>query len=162
MYQHIENVYKLFPDDVDNENFEVTSKHKVNDSNGLRIRVTTDIKGDYLNQYLIEIINSDKLNISFHNVYADTIIKKNIVNALRIKVTLPIRFSKGIGTQLPTFQTITTRSIIVDSLADEISIHVPISFSTFFYQYQKEIVLEDIGKYWKVNGNKIPMRNEDF
>ena len=162
-YRRIGNFFKLFPDSIDNENFEAQcQERKIDSVKKLILHITTDIVGNYLDQYKIQIIADKDQKIVFNNVKADTFFTKASIKSISIKVNLAEKFSKGIGTQLPTFTSINTRKIIIDSFATELRIHIPISFSTFFYKYQKDIDLEAMGINWMINGVNVTMRNVDF
>jgi len=163
-YQRNGSFFKLFADSIDNEHFEVQTQQKKNNlENVLRVHLTTDIDGDYLDQYKIQIVDDYNKKIIFHNVNADTFFNKDRITNIKIIVNLADRFSKGMGTQLPAFTTITTRKIIIDSTTNELSIHIPVSFSTFFYKYQREIDLEYLrSASWRFKGREVPMKNEDF
>jgi hypothetical protein len=154
--------YKLFPDHVNQEQYHVDVVKKYNNAIGQRIRIhiTTDITGDYVNQYRIHLLSEDS-NIVFHGVTVDTTIDLHL-KRFKVRIDLADKFVKGMGNQLPTFTSITSDSIVINSSENEINIHIPVSFATYFYKYQREIDLRDLGLYWEMNSQKIPMRNVDF
>jgi hypothetical protein len=154
------HIYKLFPDSIQADDYqvEVIQKKDVSLHYKVKFHITTDITGDYLNQYIIQLSN----DIVFHGVSADTVISTN-TKEFKVKITLAKRYVNGMGNKLPTFLCFTTKNISLGEGENDISIHIPVRFSTFFYHYQKELDLRDDDKgYWNVNGRNIPMRDENF
>jgi hypothetical protein len=161
-YIRANNTYKLFPFHLNQDQYHVDVVKNRNDAigKGIRIRITTDITGDYVNQYRIHLLSED-LDLIFHGATADTTIDLHL-KKFKVKVDLANKFIRGMGNQLPSFTSITSDSIVINPIENEIAIHIPVSFATYFYKYQREIDLHDLGLYWEMNNQKIPMRNIDF
>nr|WP_067062053.1 hypothetical protein [Mucilaginibacter sp. L294] len=155
------NVYKLFPNSIKQDNYQVDIINQHNDKigNRIRIRITTDLLEDYSSSISILTDSSD---VIFHGTKADTTISNLHLKRFRVKVGLATKYVRGMGNQLPTFTSITSNEIVVGPTENDISIHIPVSFSTYFYKYQKEIDLKAVGTKWETNGYKIQMRNIDF
>jgi hypothetical protein len=155
--------YKLFPDSIDHEQYPVDVNRNLNNAigNRIKIRILTDITDEFAKQYSIQIFN-EHLNLIFHGTTVDTTISDLNLKEFKVKIDLANKFVKGMGNQSPTFTSVTSERIIVNSNENDITIHMPISFATYFYKYQKEIDLRDSGLFWEMNGRKILMRDVNF
>jgi len=158
-YVHMGKVYTLYPDSIDNNNYDVTVKQQVVDSIGKKTKIVieTNISGDYLSQYQL-IIYNNYTAYSFKGIRIDTVFNYLNLKSFRIKIKIPDRYVNG--SPSPSFISINTKAIAISQNTNCIYVKIPIDRNVFFYSYQKEITLTEDGMYWIKNGKKVLMRDE--
>lgn len=156
--------YKLIPDSFNNESYRIECRQSYNSliKGSLKIHVTTDID-DQENFFLykIELLNNNRKIADFKNVFVDTLIDFQNFDSIKVKIYLPSKYGVSVN-PIPTYASISTQRILLNKQTNQLYIHVPISFSTFFYKYESEIHLDDVGLFWKIRGNTVRMRNVKF
>lgn len=146
IYSKYQDTITLYPDILKNMDFDYELHKEHNDSILLtRIKIETDITGDYLNKHKIYLI-ADAAQIAFNGVRVDTIINSSKFHRFKIEIFLADYFLTG--TPIPKYKNILTKEIILDSNFNFFTISIPIKRLTFYYKNNGPILIQDLGKYW--------------
>jgi hypothetical protein len=155
------NLYTIYPKDIGNRDFPCSSKQYqlTGLADKTRIKIKTDIVGDYLNQYQI-VVKFDSKNIAFAGVNIDTTINERIrSHHLEVQVFIPDRLKNSYP--IRSFTSISTSNNNLDTNSNFLDVQIPVSYQTFLYKNPGVIKIQDDGNFWLFvkDGKKIKKGN---
>ena len=156
MYSKHEDSITLYPDTLKNKAFDFELHKEYSDSiRFTRIKIETNITGDYLNKYKIYLI-ADSAQFIFKGVSVDTILNTSKFQRFKIEIFLADYYLTG--TPVPKYKNILTKEIILDTNFNFFTISIPIKRLTYYYKNSGPVLIQDLGNYWMVldSSKRIP------
>lgn len=148
IYLKRQDTITLYPDTLKNMDFDYELHKENSDSISFtRIKIETNITGDYLKQYKIYLI-ADSAQFAFKGVKVDTIINTSKFQRFKIEIFLADNYLTG--TPVPKYKSILTKEIILDTGFNFYTISIPIKWQTFYYKNSDPVLIQDLGKYWMI------------
>lgn len=142
------SLYTIYPINIGNKDFPFFLKQDQLTSlaGKTRIKIKTDIIGDYLNQYQI-LIKLDSKSITFSGVNIDTIINERIQSHhVEVEISIPERLKNSYP--IRSFTSISTSNSDLNPNSNFLDMQIPVSYQTFLYKNIGVTQIQDDGNYW--------------
>ncbi|TDQ09209.1 hypothetical protein [Pedobacter metabolipauper] len=136
--------FLLSSDTISNKNFDAILEEEKGNFEGTRIKVATNIYGDFISEYTT-ILHIGDMKYSFKGVNIDTLLNRVADNKLWVEIFFPNRYLNN-TVMSPSYKSFITKKLPIENQTSNfLSIKIPINYELFFYKSNFAAKVKDLG-----------------